>query len=282
MFWFTLLAVINGSIAGSIVDSTQNTVTVENPQRIVTVASNVTETVYALGVGDRVVGVDSTSLYPAEAQRLPKIGYFRQINAEGILSLSPDLVIATNSAGPPAVIDQIRDSGVPIAILDSAKSFEGAQRRITQIAALLDKTEKGTALTTTMKTTIKTMEKPEKAPKVLFIYARGGGSQNVSGTNTAASAIIELAGGVNAVSDYEGYKPMNAEAIIQASPDYVLFTQRGLESIGGVDAAASLSGIAQTPAGQNKNIIAVDDLLLLGFGPRVSEGAIELSKALQQ
>ena len=282
MFWFTLLAVINGSIAGTIVDSTQKTVTVENPQRIVTVASNVTETVYALGVGDRVVGVDSSSLHPAEAQGLPKVGYFRQINAEGILSLSPDLVIATDSAGPPAVIEQIRGSGVPIAILDSAKSFEGAQRRITQIASLLDKADDGVALTNTMKATIETMKKPEKAPKVLFIYARGVGSQNVSGTNTAASAMIELAGGVNAVSEYEGYKPMNAEAIIKASPDYVLFTQRGLESIGGVDAAAKLTGIAQTPAGQNKNIIAVDDLLLLGFGPRTSEGAIELSKALQE
>ena len=282
MIWFTLLVLLNGSFAGSIIDSTQQTVEVDKPQRIVTVASNVTETVFALGMGDQVVGVDSSSLHPSEAQSLPKVGYFRQINAEGILSLSPDLVIATDAAGPPAIIEQIRGSGVPIAVLDSAKSFDGAQRRITQIATLLDQAEEGAVLTKLMQEKISTMKKPETAPKVLFIYARGAGSQNVSGTNTAASAMIELAGGINAVSEYEGYKPMSAEAIIKASPDYVLFTQRGLESIGGVDAAAQLSGIAQTPAGQNKKIIAVDDLLLLGFGPRTSEGAIALSKAIQE
>ena len=282
MIWFTILALVHSALAGTIVDSKEQTITVDNPQRIVTVASNVTETVFALGVGERVVGLDSSSLHPPEAQSLPKVGYFRQINAEGILSLSPDLVIATDAAGPPAVIEQIRGSGVPIAVLDSAKSFEGAQQRITQIAKLLDATEKGSELTTAMKSSLDTMKKPEKAPKVLFIYARGAGSQNVAGTDTAAAAMIELAGGVNAVTEYEGYKPMSAEAIIKASPDYVLFTQRGLESIGGADEAAKLSGIAQTPAGQNKNIISVDDLLLLGFGPRTSEGAIELSKALQE
>jgi len=282
MILFIFLTALSGAFAGSIIDSTQQTVEVDKPQRIVTVASNVTETVFALGMGAQVVGVDSSSLHPSEAQSLPKIGYFRQINAEGILSLSPDLVIATDAAGPPAIIEQIRGSGVPIAVLDSAKSFDGAQRRITQIATLLDQAEEGAVLTKLMQEKISTMKKPESAPKVLFIYARGAGSQNVSGTNTAASAMIELAGGINAVSEYEGYKPMSAEAIIKASPDYVLFTQRGLESIGGVDAAAQLSGIAQTPAGQNKKIIAVDDLLLLGFGPRTSEGAIALSKAIQE
>ena len=126
------------------------------------------------------------------------------------------------------------------------------------------------------------MKKPATPPKVLFIYARGAGTQNVAGTDTAANAMIELAGGVNAVSEYTGYKPMNAEAIITASPDYILFTARGLESIGGVEAAAALNGIAQTPAGMNKKIIAIDDLMLLGFGPRTSQGAIELSKAIQE
>ena len=282
MSWFSMLVWLSVGSAGTIVDSNQQSVSVTDPQRIVTVASNITETVFALGLGGRVVGVDSSSLHPTDAQSLPKIGYFRQINAEGILSLSPDLVIATDAAGPPAVIDQIRGAGVPIAVLDSAQSFEGAQRRIMQIATLLDRKEKGEQMTGSMRSELDTVVKPSPAPKVLFIYARGAGTQNVAGKDTAASAMIELAGGSNAVSEYEGYKPMNAEAMIKASPDYILFTQRGLESIGGVEAAAKLNGISQTPAGQNKKIIAIDDLLLLGFGPRTSQGALELSKAIQE
>ena len=107
-------------------------------------------------------------------------------------------------------------------------------------------------------------------------------TQNVAGKDTAAGAMIELAGGVNAVSAFEGYKPMNAEAIVQANPDYILFTDRGLESVGGVEGALKLNGIAQTSAGKNKRIISIDDLLLLGFGPRTASGAVELSKAIQE
>ena len=277
-----VLGLLSVASAGTITDSTDATITADAPKRIVTVAGNVSETVFALGLGDSVVGVDATSLYPEAVHRLPKVGYYRDINAEGILALSPDLIIATDTAGPPNVIEQIRGSGVPIAILDSEQSFDGAQKRISQIAKLLDRTSEGEALTQAMQAEIDTMVKPTKAPTVMFIYARGGGSQNVSGTDTAANAMIELAGGKNAVTDYTGYKPMNAEAMIQANPDYILFTKRGLQSIGGVEAASKLSGVAQTSAGKNKNIIAVDDLLLLGFGPRTSQGAIELAKALSE
>lgn len=282
MALLTLLAVIGPVFAGTITDSTGAVIEANDPKRIVTVAGNVSETVFALGAGDRVVAVDASSVFPPAAQQLPKVGYYRNINAEGILSMSPDLVIATDSAGPPPVIAQIRGAGIPIAILDSAQSFEGAQNRVTQIATLLDKTAEGEALTAAMAEQLSTMKKPSAPPKVLFIYARGAGTQNVAGTDTAAHAMIELAGGVNAVTEYTGYKPMNAEAIITASPDYILFTARGLESIGGVDAAAALNGIAQTPAGMNKKIIAIDDLMLLGFGPRTAEGAIELSTAIQK
>ena len=140
----------------------------------------------------------------------------------------------------------------------------------------------GQALVTKMGEQIKGVAKAEKAPKVLFIYARGAGMQNVAGMGTSADAMIRLAGGANAVTEYEGYKPMSAEAIIAAAPDYILFTSKGLKSVGGVDAVAKMKGIAQTPAGQQKNIISIDDLVLLGFGPRTAEGAVELSRLIQK
>jgi iron complex transport system substrate-binding protein len=279
---YTLLVAFNISWAGSIVDTSGKTVESANPQRIITIAGNVTETVYALGLGDRVAAVDASSVYPPKAEQMPKVGYYRNINAEGVLSLSPDLIITTEAAGPPEVLEQLRGSKIPIAVLTSAQTFEGAQQRITQIAQLLDQVDKGKELTDRMTEQLAKVVKPEKAPKVLFIYARGVGTQNVAGTNTSADAMIRLAGGANAVTEYEGYKPMSAEAIIAAAPDFVMFTSRGLESIGGVDAVAGLNGIAQTPAGQNKKIFSIDDLVLLGFGPRTAQGVIELSEAIGQ
>ena len=124
--------------------------------------------------------------------------------------------------------------------------------------------------------------KHETPPKVLFVYARGAGTQNVAGTDTGADTMIRLAGGQNAVTEYTGYKPMNAEAIIAAAPDYILFTERGLQSVGGAEEVLKMSGIAQTPAGEKKNILSMDDLVLLGFGPRTAEGVIDLSKKLQE
>ena len=129
---------------------------------------------------------------------------------------------------------------------------------------------------------MKQVIKHEAPPKVLFIYARGGGTQNVAGTDTSADAMITLAGGINAVTDYSGYKPMNAEALIASAPDYILFTDRGLDSMGGIDEVVKMTGIAQTPAGKNKRIISVDDLILLGFGPRTAQGAVQLSQKIHQ
>jgi iron complex transport system substrate-binding protein len=103
---------------------------------------------------------------------------------------------------------------------------------------------------------------------VLFIYARGGGVMNVAGRGTAADSIIALAGGANAVQGYDGYKPLTAEAAAMAAPDFILVTSRGLESSGGVDALLTQPGLSLTPAGKDKQVIVMDDLLLLGCGPR--------------
>ncbi|MGC6508842.1 MAG: heme/hemin ABC transporter substrate-binding protein [Myxococcota bacterium] len=280
----SLLFLLTGMLsanAGNITDSTGTKITIDNPKRIVTLSANVTETVFAIGLGDSIVGVDSSSLYPQMATNKSQVGYYRRINAEGLLGLAPDLIIATDAAGPPEVIEKIRKSGIPMAILSSEASLKGAQNRIEQISTLLDKKKEGHTLVWEMQDQLAAMRKPKEQPKVLFIYARSGGTQNVAGLDTSANAMIELAGGINAVQGYTGYKPMNAEAILAAQPDYVLFTSRGLESIGGVETAKKLPGISETPAAANDKIISIDDLLLLGFGPRTAEGVMQLSELLQ-
>jgi len=281
MYTFLLMFASLFAEAGTITDSTGAEVTAESPTKIITLSGNVTETVFALGLGEKVAGVDSSSLYPVEATAKPQVGYHRRINAEGLLSLSPDLIIATDAAGPPEVVEQIRKAGIPMAVLSSEATLEGAQSRIEQISKLLDKEKEGHVLVWEMQDKIKMVTKPKTPPKVLFIYARGGGTQNVAGLETSANAMIELAGGVNAVTEYTGYKPMNAEAILAAQPDYILFTARGLESVGGAEEMKKLPGLSETPAAKNDNIISIDDLLLLGFGPRTAEGVLQLSNAIQ-
>ena len=276
-----LIAALFNAQAGTITDSTGTEITIESPSKIITLSGNVTETVFALGMGEQIVGVDSSSLYPEEATKKGQVGYHRRINAEGLLSLSPDLIIATDAAGPPEVIEQIRKSGIPMAVLSSDATLKGAQQRIKQISKLLDAEKEGHLLVWEMEDKIKLVTRPQTPPKVLFIYARGGGTQNVAGLETSANAMIELAGGVNAVTEYTGYKPMNAEAILAAQPDYILFTARGLDSVGGAEEMKKLPGLSETPAAKNDRIISIDDLLLLGFGPRTAEGVLQLSNAIQ-
>ena len=247
---------------------------------LVTLGGSITETVFALGLGDKVVGVDVSSLYPIETTKLPKVGYYRQVSAEGVISLAPKMVIATASSGPKDVLDKITDVGIRLESIPAIKTFDGAKARIQSIAKLIGAEDKASQLIAKMDRQIQGVKKVKAPKKVLFIYARGAGSLNVAGTKNAADEMIRLAGGVNAVSEYEGYKPINSESIVAAAPDVILMTSRGLKSVGGVEAVTKLKGIELTPAAKNKAIIEVDDLLLLGFGPRTGEAVVDLASKI--
>jgi len=118
-------------------------------------------------------------------------------------------------------------------------------------------------------------------PRVLFIYSRGSGAPQVGGTKNASDEMIKLAGGENAVKDFEGFKPLTPEALVAIQPDVILLPTRGLQSLGGIEAVLKLPGIADTPAGKNRRIIDIDDLLLLSFSPRVGEGILQLCEKLK-
>ena len=256
----------------------------ESPQRIVSLGGPVTEVIYALGAEDRLVGVDASSLYPQEAQELPSVGYFRQVPAEGILSLGPTLVLASEETGPPATLEQLRSAGVEVKVIPSAASAEGATAKIRTVAEALGLPEKGEALIEQMGEDLAEARAlhgdVSTLPRVLFIYARGAGTMQVAGEGSSAEAMIELAGAENAITGFEGYKPMTAEAVAAAAPDVILVLDRGLESIGGVDGLIEQPGISLTPAGKNRRIAQMDDLLLLGFGPRLGEAVLELTQTL--
>ena len=240
--------------------------------RIVSIGGPVTEIVYALGAGDEVVGVDTSSTYPEPASRLPQVGYQRRLSAEGVLSLQPDVVLATSDAGPPAALEQLK-AVVKVVEVPAVYSIAGAEAKIRLIARILGREPQGEQLVAALHRDLAAaqalLDKVRTQPTVLFLYARGLGTLFVSGTGTAADAMIRLAGGVNAVTEYEDFKPFTSEAVVAAAPEVLLMLERGLDSVGGVEGLLKLPGMALTEAARQQRIVAMDDLYLSGFGPRL-------------
>lgn len=256
----------------------------EAPTRLVSVGGALTEIVYALGAGDLVVASDTTSYYPPEAAEVPKVGYMRALSAEGVLSTDPDLVILAEEAGPPLVIEQLERAGTRLLKVNSARSVDDVRAQIETIAAALHRERDGAALIADIdaqEETLKARVAAQETPKrVLFILQHGGGAPMVAGQDTSADDIIRLAGAVNVVDGYKGYKPLSPESATALAPDVILVTDQGIEQAGGREAFLTAPGLALTPAGQNGRLVSMDALLLLGFGPRAGDAALTLQEQL--
>ncbi len=249
--------------------------------RLVTVGGSVTETVFALNRGASIVGVDSSSETVPQAHALPQVGYQGAFSVEGVLSLRPTLVILGQNAGPPASIAALESSGVSTLKIDEPHTLEGAKLKIQKIAAALEAAVAGEQLIAQLNQTLNQVKKPGRSPRVLFIYARGSGAMSVAGQKTAAASAIQLAGGV-VPFNFEGYRALTAEGLLVAKPEIIVLTKMGLQACGGVAAVLALPAVADTPAGKRGRVVAVDDLALLGFGHRLGEGVLALSKAFAQ
>ena len=243
-----------------------------------------TETVFALGEGARVVGVDVSSVYPPEATRLPQLGYQRTLSAEGILAQAPDLVIASEEAGPPAALEQLRAAGVEVAIIPSAMTPEAAATRIQRVGEALNASPRATTLATTLVRDVGEVRAridPTSRPDAIVIYTRGAGTLMVAGEGTTAAAMLELAGARNAARGFTGYKALSPELLVAAAPQVIIIPARGLALLGGEAGLLAVPGVAATPAGQRRRFVALDDLLLLGFGPRLASAIDQLASAVR-
>ncbi|MDI1288003.1 MAG: ABC transporter substrate-binding protein [Reyranella sp.] len=256
----------------------------QTPPRIVSVGSALTEIVYALGAESLLVGVDTTSMYPAAAKVLPQVGYMRALSAEGVLSLKPTLVIATTAAGPTATLDQLRATGVEVVVLPDHYDYDSVIDKIAAVGRVTGKQAEAEAMIargrTDMAELAKRLSTATVKPRVLFLLSMGGGAPQAAGRDTAADGIIRLAGGTNAIDGYAGYRPLTPEAVIASRADVVLVTQQTVQAMGGIEAVLNQPALRQTPAGRSGKVLQFDTLLLLGFGPRTPQAAEELAMAL--
>lgn len=276
---FTLLVFVIARVAMA---ETQPAAT----QRIISVGGALTEIVYALNADKQLVGVDTTSQYPATATKLPQVGYQRQLSAEGVLSLQPDVIVLTEEAGPPAVLEQIKAAGIKLVTLPAEPSADGVVKKIQGIAAAIGKTAEGEVMVLEFKRKLAAAQQalPQtNKPNIVFLLNVGNGSPMAAGRNTAANAMIALAGGKNAFGDtHDGYKPVSSEAMIAANPEIIMLTKDTLEALGGIDKAIAIPGVSLTTAGKTQRIVTMDSLYMLGFGPRLPEAVQELAQLLHK
>lgn len=252
--------------------------------RIVSIGGSVTEILYELGQQDRIIAVDATSLYPRSAMDLPNVGYMRTLSAEPIIALDPDMILLLEDAGPPETIEHLENTGVSIVKIADEPTEQGVIDKIRAVAAAVDAVDAGEQLiqkvTMQLEQLHNYLSEVDHIARVLFVLSFDQGSALVAGKDTGANAMIGLAKGKNIADSFLSYKPLGAESIAKLSPDFVLTTTRAVENVGTIAQVENLPALRLTPAARNQRIIVMDDLLLLGFGPRIGQAANELARAL--
>lgn len=252
--------------------------------RIVSLGGDVTETIYAIHAQGELAAVDSTSTWPEAATKLPDVGYVRQLSAEGVLALRPDLILATHDAGPASVMTQLRDAGVRIETLPVSLSAADVESKIRTIGGLTGHGKEADTLASDVARQFAILATAVAAmpthPRTVFLMSTGQGSPMAAGRETAADRAIALAGGVNAVTGIEGYKAVSPEALVAMKPDAILLMKEREDAAGGIDGVLRMPGVADTPAGKARRIYFVEGQALLGFGPRMPGAASELQRRL--
>lgn len=253
--------------------------------KMVSINGTVSEILVGLGLEDNLIGVDVASTYPESLQEIPKVGHSRQLSAEGILALGPDMVIGVESDVKPELARQIRSTGITLHLFEQDFSREGARDLIRSIADTLGLEARGDSLLQVLDQDLAAADSLEfqgDKPKVLFIYARGAGTMMVAGEDTQVEKMIELSGGENAVAGFQDFKPLTSEALVAANPDVILMFDSGFSSLGGVEGIMAVQGVAETNAGKNKRFVEMDGQLLSGFSPRLGKAIQELALKIHE
>ncbi|MBD2779725.1 heme/hemin ABC transporter substrate-binding protein [Xenorhabdus szentirmaii] len=253
-------------------------------ERIVSIGGDVSEIVFALGEGQRVVARDSTSLNPKEIRSLPDVGYMRMLNSEGILSMHPSLVLASELAQPSLALKQVEDSGVKVIKVTSEISLEAVPEKIMTVAKAVNQEKRGDALAAQYQQQLADINTSNIPINIIYVMSHGGITPMAAGQHTAADKIIHAIGAKNAMQGFQGYRPLSQEGVIASKPDLLLISTEGVKTLGGMEKIWQLPGLKFTPAGQKKQVVVVDEMGLLGFGlqtPAVMKQVREAAERVQ-
>lgn len=260
------------------------TITVDSLDRIVSLDGGVTEILFGLGLGDRLVGRDISTTF-SEAEAIPLLTKAHDISAESVLSVQPDLVIASELIGPPEAKARIEATGVPVVTIHSVVEVGGVGDRIRKVGQIVGLDLAAAELAAGLQGELDDLSPAmdADAPRVAFLYLRGSaGVYLMAGPGSGVDSLIKSAGAVDASAELglgNPFTPLTAEALVQAEPDVILLTTTGLESVDGMSGLMEVPGIAQTPAGKAGRIVTMEDGLLFSFGVRTPEVVESLQAA---
>lgn len=257
------------------------------PQRWISAGGAVTEWIVELGGQERLVGVDTTSQHPPTLTHLPSVGYQRQLSAEGVLTLAPDLLLGTEEMGPPPVLTQLGGAGVRIERLSASSELSALQDNLQRLGSLLGEPQRAQqALDDFRQRLVHLQQRIDRArggnqmPTVLLLLGQGGSNPLVAGRGTMADWLLTQAGGRN-LAQHEGYKNLSAETMIALDADWLVISDRQLR---GVEAQQALQAqnpaLAGSRAVLDRHLISLDPTLLVGgLGPRLPQTVEGLAHA---
>ncbi|WOX04541.1 heme/hemin ABC transporter substrate-binding protein [Microbulbifer pacificus] len=236
------------------------------PERVISAGHSITELVLALGGGDSLIAVDSSTRLPADFRPLPVVGYYRQLPVEGLLAQNPQLLVGGDHMGPANTLKLLQESGVSVLQLPEAETGEQLLENIDRLSSALEKP--AAAIKRQVADQLRSLKLASKAlaqpPRVLFVRAQQGRGLKAAGTGTSPDSLIRLAGGVNTV-DFDGYKQLSDEALLELRPDWILFSSDQAEQLQNGSALLEWQPLLKlTPAGRRGAFLSVDGYALLG------------------
>jgi len=258
---------------------------ISDTSRIVSLNGDLTEIIFELGFGESVVAVDVTTTYPPEAAALndtgQTVGFAQQLTPEAVLSFEPTLVIGDQQIAPPEAIEQLREAGVSVVIIETQVTLEGVETKILEVADILGAPETGRELADRVMAEIEAAKEQasgdETDPIVGYVYVRGPQIVFLFGAGMPTQAMIEGAGAVDAgvSAGVFGPAPLTPEALIAAAPAVIVLPESGLEALGGIEAFLQLPGVADTPAAQTDSFLVYDEAYFFNLGPRTGQALSE-------
>lgn len=253
-------------------------------KRVVALANGSAEIISALGFKSLIIGRDIAST-DADLKSIPIVTSGHQVIPEKIIALQPDLVIIDKSTGPAVALQALRSAGISVVVIPEAWTLADIPTKIAAVAAAIGAPQSGQALLAQFAEKLPQQLREKKKVRIAFLYLRGGSAiYLIGGKESGADSLISAIGAtdVGAAQFAQPFTAMTSELMVSLNPDLFLVMSKGLESVGGVAGLVALPGVAQTAAGKAKRVVAVDDSLLLSFGPRTPDLISQLAKVVEK